>query len=87
MKKELISIFLDNLYPEKDEKSVLLALDLCNEYFQEHRDDITEDDLVALYDSAREYAVHWPQPLGLTTAGAVGKRPFFSGDRLTFLIG
>lgn len=86
MKKELITIFLDNLYPEMSNDSALLALDLCNEYFQEHKDTITEDDLVNLYDSAREYMVHWPQPLGLATAKVVGKRPFFIYDKMKWLV-
>lgn len=74
--KELIAIFLENLYPEMNEDSASRALDVCNEEYQRRNGGVgaTPQDLVNLYDSAREYDVYWPQPIGRDTVKAIEGR-------------
>ena len=75
---ELISIFLENLYPEADDASAEQAIQICNEYFKSNRDDYTDEDLLALYDSACEYKIpYWPQPLGWAVRGALRGNKYF----------
>lgn len=77
MKKELITIFLDNLYPKADDEAATAALDLCNKQFEENRDAYSDSDLIDLYDSACEYDIHWPQPLGWAMRGALQGNKYF----------
>ena len=65
--KELITLFLENL--KQDDESALNALKLCNNAYLVVG--ATPRNLIDLYDSARDYHVKWPQPLGRDTAQAI----------------
>lgn len=91
--KELIAVFLDNLYPANGAKptdeDAIRALNIANEEYLSRVlpfEDMKQE-LVDLYDSARDYNVAWPQPLGQETYKAVKDREFYRGDDMSGLQG
>lgn len=83
---ELISLFLSNLPESATDEDAALALSLVNE------EDLSRilpfetglsQELIDLYDLARDYNIVWPQPLGTDTYKVVKKIKFYETDNMS----